>query len=137
LVRYAQNPLAKIRLIPHILGGMNPTARFPLVVQPADRARVKRGFWRKLKTVAGHIPFAEDAVAAYYCAFDPATPTRVRGVLIAALAYFVVPADMVPDFIPALGFTDDAAVVLAVMQMVTAHMQPRHRAAAQKALADL
>jgi uncharacterized membrane protein YkvA (DUF1232 family) len=116
---------------------MTDSARFPLIVRPADRARVKRGFWRKLKAVARHIPFAEDALAGYYCAFDPATPTRVRGVLIAALAYFVVPADMIPDFVPALGFTDDAAVILGTLQMVTAHIQPRHREAAQKALADL
>ena len=116
---------------------MTTSARFPLIVRPGDRARVERGFWRKLKMVARHIPFAEDAVAAYYCAFDPATPTRVRGVLIAALAYFVVPADLIPDFIPALGFTDDAAVIVAALQMVTAHIQPEHRDSARRALAEL
>jgi uncharacterized membrane protein YkvA (DUF1232 family) len=130
-------PLAQDRAISHICCRMSDTARYPLVVRPTDRARVKRGFWPKLRAVARRIPFAEDALAAYYCAFDPRTPTRVRGVLLAALAYFVVPADLIPDFLPALGFTDDAAVILAVMQMVTAHMQPRHREAAQKALAEL
>jgi uncharacterized membrane protein YkvA (DUF1232 family) len=120
-----------------MLARMTDSARYPLIVRPADRARVERGFWRKFKTVARLIPFAEDALAAYYCAFDPKTPTRVRGVLLAALAYFVVPADMIPDFVPALGFTDDAAVILGVLQMVTAHIQPQHRDAAQRALADL
>jgi uncharacterized membrane protein YkvA (DUF1232 family) len=116
---------------------MTDSTRFPLIVRPTDRARVKRGFWRKLKAVARHIPFAEDALAAYYCAFDRGTPTRVRGVLLAALAYFVVPADMMPDFVPALGFTDDAAVLAITLQLVAAHMQPQHREAAQKALAEL
>jgi hypothetical protein len=46
----------------------------------ADRERrVRRDFWAKLKRVIGMVPFAEDLVAAYYCALDPATPIRVRG----------------------------------------------------------
>ena len=69
---------------------MPNAANLPIVIRPGDRARVKRGFWRKLKAVARHVPFAEDALAAYYCAFDAKTPTRVRGVLIAALAYYLV-----------------------------------------------
>lgn len=116
---------------------MTTSARFPLIVRPGDRARVERGFWRKLKMVARHIPFAEDAVAAYYCAFDPATPTRVRGVLIAALAYFVVPADLIPDFIPALGFTDDAAVLAIAIKLVASSIRPEHKEAAHNALARL
>jgi uncharacterized membrane protein YkvA (DUF1232 family) len=47
--------------------------------------RVRRDFWGKLKRVAGHVPFVEDLVAAYYCAMDPATPMRVRGMLLAEL----------------------------------------------------
>jgi uncharacterized membrane protein YkvA (DUF1232 family) len=137
VARYAQESTGGNRTDPHILAGMSDTARYPLTVRPADRARVKRGFWRKIRAVARHIPFAEDALAAYYCAFDPRTPTRVRGVLLAALAYFVVPADLLPDFVPALGFTDDAAVIAATLQLVTAHIEPQHRDAAQKALADL
>ena len=38
-------------------------------------------FWGKLRRYARHIPFARDAVAAFYCAFDPATPRRVKGIL--------------------------------------------------------
>jgi uncharacterized membrane protein YkvA (DUF1232 family) len=109
-------------------------ARLPV---RTDRARVERGFWRKLRAVARHIPFAEDALAAYHCAFDPNTPTRVRGVLFAALAYFVMPADMIPDFVPALGFGDDAAVIAATLQVIAAHMKPEHRQAAQRTLSGL
>ena len=53
----------------------------------AERERkVRRDFWAKLKRFAARVPFAEDLVAAYYCALDPATPIRVRGMLLAALA---------------------------------------------------
>src|SRR5690242_17213650 len=50
---------------------------------------VTRDFWTALKQFAGRLPFVEDLVAAYYCALDPATPMRVRGILLAALAYFI------------------------------------------------
>ena len=78
----------------------------------AERERnVRRDFWAKLKRFAGQVPFVEDLVAAYYCALDPATPMRVRGMLLAALAYFILPFDLVPDMIAGLGFADDAALL--------------------------
>ena len=42
-----------------------------------DEEGLKRRFWDKLKRVAGKIPFAEDLVAAFFCATDPSTPSRV------------------------------------------------------------
>ena len=96
--------------------------------------RVRRDFWAKLKRFAGMVPFVEDLVAAYYCALDPATPMRVRGMLLAALAYFILPVDLIPDMIAGLGFADDAALVTAVVGLVAAHITPTHRAAAARAL---
>lgn len=96
--------------------------------------KVRRDFWQKLRRVAGHIPLAEDLVAAYYCAMDPATPMRVRGMLLAALAYFIMPIDVVPDFVAGLGFADDMALLTAVIGLVSASVKPVHRAAAARAL---
>ncbi len=96
--------------------------------------RVRKDFWAKLRRVLGYVPFAEDAVAAYYCALDPATPMRVRAMLLAALAYFILPFDLVPDMLAGLGFADDAALLTAVLGMVAAHITPAHRAAAASAL---
>ena len=55
--------------------------------------------------------------------------------MLAALAYFVLPADAIPDFIFGLGFTDDIAVLTAAITAIRAHMTPAHRAAARDALA--
>lgn len=105
--------------------------------QEAQREdRVRRTFWATFRKAARYIPFAEDLVAAYYCAFDPATPTRVRAILIGALAYFVLPFDAIPDFIAGLGFTDDVTVLLAAIATVGAHITPAHRDAAKRALHD-
>jgi uncharacterized membrane protein YkvA (DUF1232 family) len=97
----------------------------------------RRRFWTKLRRVLVRIPFAEDLVAAYYCAFDPDTPAYVRAVLFGAIAYFVLPTDMVPDFLAGLGFTDDASVLAAAIAAVGGHIAPRHRIRAKSALARL
>jgi uncharacterized membrane protein YkvA (DUF1232 family) len=99
--------------------------------------RVRREFWHKARRVVAGLPFAEDLLAAYYCAFDHATPMQVKASLVGALAYFVLPFDAMPDVFPLLGFSDDAAVLLAALRMVGAHMRPEHRDAARAALARM
>jgi uncharacterized membrane protein YkvA (DUF1232 family) len=101
-----------------------------------DEAKVRSGFWRKLKRVVARIPFAEDLLAAYFCAMDRATPTYVRAVLFGALAYFILPADAIPDIAAVVGFTDDAAVLAAAIAAVRAHFRPEHRDRAKAVLAD-
>jgi uncharacterized membrane protein YkvA (DUF1232 family) len=95
---------------------------------------LRRSFWRKMRRVAAKIPFAEDLLAAYYCAFDRDTPLQVKATLVAAIAYFVLPVDAIPDVMPVLGFTDDAAVLAAAIKLVTGHILPVHRDAARNAL---
>ncbi len=102
----------------------------PVSSEPPDEER----FWKKLKRFIAQIPFAEDLVAAYYCAADPETPGYVRTVLLGAIAYFVLPIDMVPDILAGLGFTDDASVLAAAIAAVGRHLQPVHRARAKSAL---
>jgi uncharacterized membrane protein YkvA (DUF1232 family) len=98
--------------------------------------QIRTKFWPTLKRAVRHVPFSRDLIAAYYCAFDPQTPTRVRGVLLAALAYFILPIDFVPDFLAVLGFTDDMAVLAAALRMIQGHIADRHYDAADAALAD-
>jgi uncharacterized membrane protein YkvA (DUF1232 family) len=108
-------------------------AGLPGVVMRNERV-VREGFWRKLRRFAGRLPFATDLVAAYYCALDPTTPFRARAVLLAAVAYFVLPIDLVPDAIAVLGFGDDATVLATAIAVAGAHIRPVHREAAQQAL---
>ena len=102
-----------------------------------DPARVRRRFWRKLKGLAVKLPFAEDLLAAYYCAFDRDTPRHVQATLLGAIAYFVLPIDAIPDVLPVLGFTDDAAVLAGTLKLVAAHISDDHRAAARARIARL
>ncbi|BBB95236.1 uncharacterized membrane protein YkvA (DUF1232 family) [Bradyrhizobium japonicum] len=106
---------------------------------PADRLAqdpesVRRRFWIKFKKVVASLPFAEDLLAAYYCAFDRQTPRHVQAALLGAIAYFILPFDFVPDMLPILGFTDDAAVLATALRIVASHITPEHRDAARAAL---
>jgi uncharacterized membrane protein YkvA (DUF1232 family) len=96
---------------------------------------VAQGFWRKLAKFARELPFAEELAAAYFCATDPETPFRVKAILFAALAYFVLPFDAIPDFLAGFGFTDDAAVLAIAIGAVSRHLKPEHYARARGALA--
>ncbi len=100
-----------------------------------EKIKVRREFWPKFKRFAARLPFAEDLVAAYFCAFDRDTPRRVQVALIGALAYFVLPFDFIPDMMPLIGFTDDAAVLATAIRLVAVHITPLHREAARRVLA--
>ena len=111
------------------------TAGFEPAEQLAkDRESVRKRFWIKLKRVVAGLPFAEDLLAAYYCAFDKQTPRHVQVALLGAIAYFILPFDFIPDMMPILGFTDDAAVLATAIRLVAAHIRPEHRDAARAAL---
>lgn len=102
-----------------------------------DEETVRRRFWRKLRGLAARLPFAEDLIAAHYCAFDRETPVKVKAALIGALAYFILPADIIPDVLPVIGYTDDAAVLAAAIKLVASHITPDHREAARRVLARM
>ncbi|TAJ83621.1 MAG: DUF1232 domain-containing protein [Reyranella sp.] len=92
-----------------------------------NEATVRRGFWEKARRTLGRVPFTEDAVSAFYCATDSATPLAIRATLLGALAYFVLPFDAVPDLLLGLGFTDDAAVLIAAFTAARMHITETHR----------
>ena len=102
-----------------------------------DESGVRRDFWAKLKRVARQIPFAEDLVAAYFCTLDPNTPSRVKVILLGAIAYFVLPFDGIADFLPLLGFTDDAAIIAAAIAQVAGSITDEHRNKARAALQEV
>lgn len=102
----------------------------------ADETSIRDGFWRTFAKAAGQIPFAEDLVAAYYCALDPQTPRKAKAVLFGALAYFIMPIDAIPDILALVGFSDDVAVLTLAFAAIRSHLTDAHRAAARKALSD-
>jgi uncharacterized membrane protein YkvA (DUF1232 family) len=86
----------------------------------------------RAKKIANKVPFSDDIVALYFCAMDKTVPAKVKISIIAALAYLVLPADFIPDFLVGLGFTDDVAVLTAVYSLVSSHINDSHRRAAKR-----
>jgi uncharacterized membrane protein YkvA (DUF1232 family) len=115
--------------------------RIDEILEPEPGAKqheqVQSEFWAAVKRAANRIPFMEEVVAAYFCAMDPDTPFRVRGILLGALAYFILPFDMVPDFILFFGFGDDIAVLTAAFTAVQGEIRDSHRKAARDALKEI
>jgi uncharacterized membrane protein YkvA (DUF1232 family) len=101
-----------------------------------DGGPLRDDFWAKLKRAGRRLPFVEDLLAAYFCATDPVTPKRVKLVLAGALAYFILPADAVPDLLPLLGFADDAAMLAAALAQVADAITDSHRDRARDTLRD-
>jgi uncharacterized membrane protein YkvA (DUF1232 family) len=115
---------------------MDATTRSAHTDDTAQEGEVREKFWRTAKRAARQVPFMDEVVAAYYCALDKNTPLRAKGILLAALGYFILPTDTIPDIVLGLGFTDDIAVLTAAITAVRAHMTPAHRQAAKEALAE-
>ncbi len=107
------------------------------VVHKTNEMRVKRDFWPKMRKVASKIPFADQVLAAWYATQDPETPFRAKAMLLGALAYFVMPIDAIPDVFAVVGFSDDAAVIAAVLATLGAYIKDKHRMSAQAMLAKL
>ncbi|MBB4954867.1 uncharacterized membrane protein YkvA (DUF1232 family) [Agrobacterium vitis] len=113
------------------------------ILLPGDEARqeqqektVLKKFWPTMKKAIRQIPFSRDVVAAFYCATDRNTPLRVRGILLAALGYFVLPLDAMPDMLAFVGFTDDIAVLTTALALINGHIKDEHYQAADTVLAD-
>ena len=90
----------------------------------AEDPSVGDAFWDKLRRyarVAGRT-VVERALRLYYASQDPATPPWARRAIYAGLAYFLLPFDLIPDFIPAVGYTDDAATLLATLAFVSVYV---------------
>lgn len=92
-----------------------------------DAERVETDLFEKLRKV--RVQFEGEVLALYRFMCDPAAPAAAKGVAVAALLYFVMPIDVVPDWIPMLGFTDDAAVIAAAVGFLGPILQPYRDAA--------
>lgn len=97
---------------------------------------VREGFLPKAKRFLRGVPMAEEIVALYHAMLDPKTPAWVKGVAAAALAYFILPLDAVPDVLPIIGLSDDLSVLSAALAAVSMHITEEHRERARAWLAD-
>ena len=93
-----------------------------------------QSFWQKLKTnskSAGK-SIIEKVLMLYYSAMDKDTPKWAKGVIFGALAYFIMPVDAIPDFIPVAGYSDDLMTIIGAISVVAVHIKEEHKKKAKE-----
>ena len=84
---------------------------------------IDEGLLKKILLKAGRA-LAQPALEGYELIIDSSTPPKVRISIIGALTYLIVPVDLIPDFIPASGFSDDLVALTAVISLWQHHITP-------------
>lgn len=101
-----------------------------------DKIYVEKRFWAKVKKIIGKVPFLADAISLYYCAIDAKTPFKSKAIAFSSLAYFILPIDIIPDLILAVGYSDDAGAIAAAIMALKPFVTEEHRRKAKDFLAD-
>jgi uncharacterized membrane protein YkvA (DUF1232 family) len=99
--------------------------------EPHNEEVVRERFAAKAKRYLRRLPLAHETVAMYFCLLDPKTPIWVKATAAAALAYFILPLDAIPDLLPIIGVSDDASVLAAALTAIATHITDEHRARAR------
>lgn len=88
-----------------------------------------RNLWRKIGRAAKRAgrEVIETALILHYAAQNPRTPAWARRTAYAALAYFILPTDAVPDWLVAIGYTDDLSVLSAALATLTRYVDDEAR----------
>jgi uncharacterized membrane protein YkvA (DUF1232 family) len=79
----------------------------------------------------------DDVVAVHLATADPRVPWYAKALAVCVVAYALSPIDLIPDFIPVLGYLDDLLLVplgiIAVLKLIPPDIMAEHRAAAANA----
>lgn len=96
-------------------------------------------FWKKLKNVArkAGLKVVYAALLLIYVVKSPLTSKTDKGKILGALGYFILPIDVVPDWIPLAGYTDDLAALTWAIYSVAKNITPEIKQQAKDKLRDL
>lgn len=101
--------------------------------QVLESTEVNEAVLFKLLRRAGRT-LARPALECLELLLDPQTPVPVKITVLAALTYLLVPLDLIPDFIPAVGFSDDLVALTALLGLCSRHRTPAVQLRAQRRL---
>ncbi len=82
---------------------------------------------RRVGTTGNQIPFIRDLIAVFRYMADPEVRWLNKGLLLAALAYLIIPTDAIPDMVPFIGWLDDLGVILLVFRYLRRQLMPYYR----------
>ena len=96
------------------------------------------GLWKKIGNVAkkAGLKTVYMVLLLYYVLISDSTPKKYKAMIIGALGYFILPLDAIPDFVPAVGYTDDAAAIAGAILAVAKCISPEIEAQAKAKLEE-
>jgi len=109
--------------------------KFSLDTAPQyERHYNEDSFWKKLKHVASKVgsKVLYPALQLYFLLQAKDVPMKAKTLIVGALGYLILPADLVPDFIPALGFTDDLTALMVALRTLNKYLSPDINARAKE-----
>lgn len=101
--------------------------KFSLDTAPQyERHYNEDSFWKKLKHLASNVgsKVLYPALQLYFLLQAKDVPMKAKTLIVGALGYLILPADLVPDFIPALGFTDDLTALMVALRTLNKYLTP-------------
>lgn len=101
--------------------------RFSIDTAPQyNRHYDEDSFWKKLKHLASNVgsKVLYPALQLYFLLQAKDVPVKAKTLIVGALGYLILPVDMVPDFIPALGFTDDLTALMVALRTLNKYLTP-------------
>ena len=98
-----------------------------------ESSTIDESILKKILLRAGRT-IAQPALEGFELVIDNSTPPQVKISIIGALTYLIVPVDLIPDFIPASGFSDDLVALTAVISLWQHHITPEIRFKAKSKL---
>ena len=96
------------------------------------------GLWKKVKSVAkkAGIKTIYMVLLLHYVLKSPDVPLEDKAKIYGALGYFILPIDLIPDFIPAVGYSDDVAALAFALHAVWKNVTPEIKEQAQRKLRE-
>lgn len=89
------------------------------------------GKLKRVFNIAGR-GLTEKLLLLYNLMIDPDIPKNVKLIIASGLSYFILPFDSIPDFLVGIGFSDDLAVILGIVYMLTTHITDKHKQKAKE-----
>jgi Uncharacterized conserved protein len=117
---------------------MNEFDQFPQVLKKYGSCYSENSLLDKIKRVAksAGVKIIYAVMILYCMLIDDKVPMKEKAIILGALGYFILPIDLIPDFIPG-GYTDDLTALIYAIKMIASNITPEIREKAKNKVVEI